>query len=355
MIRKMMAALCLLLALALSIPAAMAETTQAYPANTVLSVVPLTKAQQRLVAYLYGPILDGQQRIELPADTQYDDVGPAMLSLMLDYPELFHLHRSYTISYYQNEPEVATAVNVQYRMDQEAACTTRQAMYAAAVEMLAYVRSPEDIHDALAARVTYGGTSEMRHTAAAALLTGQATCEGYAQALSLLYRIAGIPCGVISGTAVQSAGGPPVSHAWNIAMIDGFTLIDVTWNDQDRTGYCTEWYFGLSTEQMAADHTPDADLAVPLCGTQANWHVRHNAVATEMTDVHRAIGYLVREGTPVNLRIPDPMLYQRIVSDMGNVLEAYNDSCAPGDAFYGSYTWLNCDAQQCVIIDRAAD
>jgi len=354
MIRKVTAALCLLMAMVLCAPLALAELPLVYPADTVLSVVPLTRAQRKLVDHLYEPILQGKTRIELPRNTKYDDVGPAMLSLMLDYPELFHLHRSYTISYYQNEPDIATAVNVQYRMDQEAAQVTRAAMYETAMAFLEQAHTPEAIHDALAAHITYGGETEMRHTAAAALLTGKATCEGYAQALSLLYRLAGIPCGVISGTAVRS-DGLQESHAWNIAAIGGFTLIDATWNDQDRTGFCTEWYFGLSTEQMAADHTPDANLAVPPCGEQANWHLRSGNQAECLEDVLRAVARLVRDGTPVNLRVRDAALYQRIITEPGSILEEYNAWCAPGEEFYGSYTWLNCDAQQCVIIDRVQE
>lgn len=352
--RKVTAAVCALMAALLCLCSAQAELPLAYPADTVLSAAPLTKAQRRLAEYLYSPIMNGEERIELPEGTRYDDVGPAMHSLMLDYPEMFHLHRSYTVSYYQNKPDVATAVNVQYRMSGEAAQVTRAAMYEAAMNILAYADTPEAIHDALAARVTYGGTTEMRHTAAAALLTGQATCEGYAQALSLLYRLAGIPCGVISGTAVRS-DGLQESHAWNIAAIGGFTLIDATWNDQDSTGFCTEWYFGLSTEQMAADHTPDADLAIPPCGVQANWHVRSGNQAESLTDVLEAVARMVRDGTPVNLRVTDAELYRRIVTDPGSILEEYNAWCAPGEEFYGGYTWMNSDAQQCVIISRVQE
>jgi len=329
-----------------------AEMPLVYPAETVISVVPLTRVQSALVSWLYGPVLEGQARIELPEGTRYDDVAPAMKVLMLDYPELFHLDRSYTVSYYQDEPETAIAVTPEYRMDAAHAEKVRAQMYASALEMIWQDRTALGLHDALVARVHYGGETEMRHTAAAALLTGEATCEGYAQALSLVYRMAGIRWGMISGTAVNGEGRTE-NHAWNIAWLGGCTLIDATWNDQERSGYNTHWYFGLSGEQMAADHAVDSDLLVPLCGDQAGWHRQNGAVALTSGQVMQAVQRLAVEGTAVNLRIPDAALYQWITSDIGVLLDEYNTICPEGCGFYGSYVYLTCDTQQCLIIDRA--
>lgn len=332
---------------------ALAELPLVYPARTVLSVVPLTRTQQNLVEYLYEPVLSGQKKIELPSGTRYDDVGPAMQSLMMDYPELFHLHREYTITYYQNAPDKAVAVTPQYRMDAGEAKQVRQRMYDAARAMIRRDSTALGLHDALVDRVTYGGTTEMRHTAAAALLDGLATCEGYAQALSLLYRMAGYPCGVISGVAADSSTGRMENHAWNVAWLSGSTMIDATWNDQERAGWNTHWYYGLSTEQMAADHVPDKDLYVPDCGDQVNWHRYMGGYITTYEEALAAVGRLVRDGTPVNLRIADPWLYAQIVGDTGAFLDDYNRWCSPGSRFYGSYTYLTGEAQLCLILDRA--
>lgn len=334
---------------------AAAELPLVYPAETVVSVIPLTQAQSALVEHLYGPILAGETRIALPQGTRYDDVAPAMKSLMMDYPELFHLHRSYTVTYYQNEPETAIAVNPEYRLEHETAEITREAMYAAALEMIRENPTAEGLHDALLARVTYGGGTELRHTAAAALLAGEATCEGYAQALSLLYRMAGIPCGMITGTGTNSVSGLPEQHAWSIAWLDGYALIDATWNDQERSGYNTHWYYGLSTAQMAADHAPDSDLSVPACGEQANWHRQHGKLVDGATQVHQAVERLVTQGETVNLRIPDAALYAQIAGDMGGFLDEYNALCGEGFGFYGTYTYLTCDAQRCIILDRGGE
>ena len=234
---KRLTALLALLAMLFALPAR-AELPLVYPAETVISVMRLTDAQRRLADYLYAPVLAGEEKIDLPKGTRYDDVGVAMQSLMLNYPELFHLDRTYTISYWQNEPDMAVSVSPAYRMNAWDASAIRQQLYGEALKLIAQDASPLGLHDALVARVSYGGSTEMRHTAAGALLEGLATCEGYAQALTLLYRMAGIPCGIVTGTAVD-AHGRADRHAWNIADIDDYCLIDATWNDQEHLGLNT--------------------------------------------------------------------------------------------------------------------
>lgn len=244
--------------------AACAETELPYDGSTVLSGYALTDTQQALAEALYGPLLRGETRIALPQGTRYDDVTAAMASLTWDYPELFHLDGRYTVSYYRDDPDLATAVRPVYAMDAETAETYRAQMLAIAGELLRQDASPEGLHDALLARVEYADDgSVLSHGAAGALVDGRAVCEGYADALTLLYRMAGIPCGVVEGDVW---GGPEAGwqrHAWNIAMPEGtYTLIDPTWNDFPGGA---RRYFGLSTAEMAADHVPLAGLTLPEC------------------------------------------------------------------------------------------
>ncbi len=342
----------LLLLCMLPVFPARAELPLAYPEETVLCVMRLTRAQRDLAAYLYAPVMAGEARISLPDNTRYADVGPAMQCLMLTYPELFHLGRSYTISYWQNEPDVAIAVNPEYRMDTRTADRLRRQLYGAALSMVQSDATAVGLHDALLARVSYGGTDEMCHTAVGALLQGLATCEGYAQALTLLYRMAGIPCGIVTGMGADSMTGQVSSHAWNIINLGGYSLIDATWNDQEAAGVNTYWYFGLSTSQMAADHTPDADMALPVCSDHASWHRRMGCYAATQEAVYAALRALVEEGTLLNLRITDAALYRRLAADPSGLLDGYNAWCPRGSEFYGRYSYIFCDAQQCMMIMR---
>lgn len=335
-------ALSLLLLLCSLIPAARAdapaELPLPYEADTVLSAAELTDAQRSLAHFLYTPIFNGEERILLPQGTRYGAVAPAMNSLMQDYPELFHLGQDYTIGYYQHQPEIALWVEPQYRLSREAAAALRPDLYLQAYLLADAHPDPLALHDALCSRVVYGGETETRHTAAGALLEGRATCEGYAQALTLLYRMAGIPCGVVVGEAVDSAGQSE-RHAWSIADVGGYTLIDATWNDQDALGLNTHWYYGLSTGQMAADHTPDAGQLLPECGEQANWHLLQDCLISSEEELEAALHALIEEDM-VNLRFTDPTLYDSAAFFVQTCLE-------------GAYSIIRSDAQQCIIIQTA--
>ena len=337
----------LILLLGLIVPAgAMALP---YEAETVLSVQALTAEQAALAEYLYTPIFNMEENIPLPRGTRYADAEAAMTALTRDYPELFHLGRNYSLSYYTLAPEYATAVLPQYRMTAQEAADKRARLYVAAYLAVSENPDPLALHDHVCAVVTYGGDTDMAHTAAGALLDGQATCEGYAQAVTLLYRLAGIPCGVVTGTATDSRGRTD-RHAWNIADIDGYCLIDATWNDQEHLGLNTCWYYGLSTGHMAADHTPDPELRIPLCGAQANWHDRQGYLISSADEADAAIRRLVA-GETINLRIPDRAMYTALTVHLSAWLESYNQR-NPNSPFYGSYSMTCSDSQQCVVIQR---
>lgn len=341
--------LILLTAMLLFIPAAHALTLP-YPEHTVLSVLVLTEDQQALAEYLYTPIFNGRKDIDLPKGTRYDDVAPAMNALMQDYPELFHLGRDYTVSYYRSAPEYATAIQPQYRMTSEEAAQFRAALYAQAYLLADASPDAVTLHDVLCSLTSYGGDTEMRHTAVGALLEGRATCEGYAQALTLLYRMAGVPCGVIVGVATDSAGVTE-RHSWNIAAVNGFTLIDATWNDQDKLSLNTRWYLGLSTGQMGVDHSPDAGQRIPLCGDQDSWHLRQGAIVSTRQEADAALRSLTA-GETVNLRVTDAELYRQLAHATYDFITGYNER-NPDVAFYGTYSVVCSDAQMCVILQRA--
>lgn len=340
----------LLLLLFSSASAQEAVYTPPYGEETVLSGLALTPVQQALAEALYGPVFCHQPHIELPEDTRYDDAAAAMRSLTQDYPELFHLGRHCTIGYYLNEPDLAAYVTPQYRLSAGEAAALREDLYRLCARIIADTQDPLALHDRLCAAAAYApGDTELQHTAPGTLLTGAGTCEGYSQALTLLYRMAGIPCGMVTGTALTTAG-ETLPHAWNIARLNGAcTFIDVTWADQDAAGVITRWYYGLSTAQMAADHTPDAAMCLPDCGEQANWHAQHGFLAHTAADVDAALQRLHATGS-VDLRITDAALYAAISQDFPAWLADFNHRhpTAP----ITDYTLMRCEPQHCLLIRK---
>lgn len=92
-------------------------------------------------------------------------------------------------------------------------------------------------------------------TAYAALVQGQAVCQGYAAAAYRLLREAGIPVRIVTGTAGEYAE----FHAWNLVFADGlYYNLDVTWDDANGNAAC----FMKSDADFPA-HTRDAQFSAP--------------------------------------------------------------------------------------------
>lgn len=99
-----------------------------------------------------------------------------------------------------------------------------------------------------------------------ALVSGETVCDGYAEAVCLLYNLAGIECVCVPGEVTGTG-----THAWNIAKIDGeYTQLDATFDASAglcQYSGCPGVYFRLSDEQMLSDRSYDGfiELCAPKC------------------------------------------------------------------------------------------
>lgn len=74
------------------------------------------------------------------------------------------------------------------------------------------------------------GVGKLVYTSAGALVYGQAVCEGYSRAYKLFMDKRGIPCHILTSTAIN--------HAWNAVQLDGkWYHVDVTWGDPKCNGH----------------------------------------------------------------------------------------------------------------------
>lgn len=346
---------CLLLCLLL--PAtALAEPAAPYAADTILRYAALTPTQQSLVDALYDAALAQEDRVTFDGDVSYDDVKAAMTLLTTDFPELFHLDGAFTIGYGRLTPDVANYVTLGYTMDKARADQLRQALLREA-QALADAASGDAFqrelffHDALCRRVSYSDAGDDHHLATAALFSGAAACEGYAQAMSLLCRLAGIPCSMVYG---QAKGG---NHAWNALLVDGaLCYTDVTWDDQP--GLTVYWYFNLSDEQLAATHRLEEGLALPWPSSDAREYHRvmglRAATLEEAKSLFcRQMAELVRHGQPVRIRFAQRQLYADFVASLDALMDAYNEAAAPEDRFFGAFSWLDGEETACLTLYTA--
>lgn len=85
-----------------------------------------------------------------------------------------------------------------------------------------------------------------------ALVNHDAVCNGYAEALQLLF----LCCGIHSEFVIGKADG--VDHAWNLVELDGkWYHLDATWDDPkpDQGKDTLHAYFNVSDEIMGKSHT----------------------------------------------------------------------------------------------------
>ena len=109
------------------------------------------------------------------------------------------------------------------------------------------------LHDMMTDRSEYD-FSYTNYDAYSALITGKATCQGYALAMNLLCRAAGIPCYAITSNALK--------HMWNVVQVDGeWYQLDSTNDDlaPNMLGHAMHSYVLCSDDYMQADENHSAD------------------------------------------------------------------------------------------------
>lgn len=342
---------------------ALAAPATPYDPGLMLYYPDFSPEKQALFDLIYEGVTDGKAKIDLPDGTRYDDLTQVMQAIQTDCPELLGLGGSYSAGYYQDHPEIALSLTPSYEMDAQAAQELSDAMIQAARSVAAEASGDDFarevyLHDRLCAGTAYDLSGTGAYSVMGPLQYGRGACEGYAETMALLCRLAGLRCGVVSGFADDGAGSQ--SHAWNIVYLDGSpTQLDVTWDDQDAMGYTTRWYLNLTDAQMAADHQADTVLPLPACTAENNnWHVRaglmasDNAVTTELLLTRELERLLRGESAAVDLRFPSATAYQTFVASLDSMLDAFNASRPDGDGFYGSYSVSRSDRQLCFLLMR---
>lgn len=106
-----------------------------------------------------------------------------------------------------------------------------------------------------------------------ALVNKDAVCNGYAEALQLLFACAGIESRFVIGTA------DGVDHAWNLVKInDVWYHLDATWNDPmpDKQGIAIHSYFNVTDDIMAESHTWEKKNYPEAFSMDCNYYVYNN-------------------------------------------------------------------------------
>ncbi|MBQ8312698.1 MAG: hypothetical protein IJX84_05785 [Clostridia bacterium] len=245
----------------------------------------LTVPQQQIFDLAYAGAAQGESRVELPDATAYDDACAALDALMLDCPELCALSGQYSVGYYRDVPQEAIYIDLSYTLPVE----SQQQLVQAASGLVEQARGEEFerewfLHDALCQLVTYDVSAVNQHNAYGALVEGSAVCDGYAKAMALLLRLAGMEAGVAQGVMLETGA----SHAWNLVKVEGsYTWLDVTNDDQpDLTTY---FYYNITDEWLARSHRLES-TGLPQCDDRSvNWHVRNHRFVNNAEEMQKHI------------------------------------------------------------------
>jgi len=119
--------------------------------------------------------------------------------------------------------------------------------------MTAYEKE-KAIHDYIVINTTYDEYNQWpieSHTAYGALVNGVAVCDGYAESLDLLLKMAGIKSKLVYGTMDN------VLHAWNLVEINGQKyFVDATADDptNNTNNYMKYTFFNVPFDYMTKTH-----------------------------------------------------------------------------------------------------
>lgn len=340
-----------------------ASSAQAQPAHAPydmqlsLRYRTLTTAQQQLFDLCYDCVWEGKTQLDTPDGARYADMTIAVNVLRDDAPELCALNPGVTFHYFQDTPDVVNQLTFTYDLpvDHQLIVTGVAMNIAGEASGTPYERELF-LHDALCAMTTYE-TAENAHTAFGAIREGRAVCEGYAKAFTLLCRMSGIPCSMITGKALDLKTGEWVGHGWNLVELDGCCVwTDVTWDDQET---CSHWYFNLTDEWFGKEHCPDDTFRLPACTSdEYAWYAMSNALVPGSQGdqaLFAALARLVRTGEAQELHFEQAQDYARAAYDFEGVWDAYNAQAAPQDQLYGVVLRSYSDNLQNIRISRSAE
>ena len=141
------------------------------------------------------------------------------------------------------------------------------------------------VHDHICELVSYGDASttvEVQHTPYGAYDSGhKVVCEGYSKLFKILVDKLGIADNVLISGYAYSSDGSGGAHMWNeIALEDSWYLLDVTWDDQEKSPSVYYDYFlagsddyGFSSYRtVGEEHTANGDAFILPTLSETMYH-----------------------------------------------------------------------------------
>lgn len=188
------------------------------------------------------------------------------------------------------------------------------------------------LHDYLVTHCKYSENTDQNsesdiYRAYGALVKGDAVCNGYAEALQLMFNCIGVESKFVVGTA------DGIDHAWNLVKLgDNWYHLDATWDDPlpDQGDNASHPYFNVSDEIMSNNHTWDKDDYPNASDMTYNYYV-YNHRYFDSFDEYKTVAY--------------EEMIQHGISRYEAVIEGYTENeddmqfLFDGSYRYGSVNW----------------
>lgn len=134
------------------------------------------------------------------------------------------------------------------------------------------------LHDYLVTHCEYSKDTQQNsesdiYRAYGALVNQDAVCNGYAEALQLLFMCVGIRSEFVIGTADE------IDHAWNLVELDGkWYHLDATWDDPmpDQGEDALHAYFNVSDDIIKESHNWEKENYPAADSMDDNYYVRNH-------------------------------------------------------------------------------
>lgn len=155
------------------------------------------------------------------------------------------------------------------------------------------------LHDYLVTHCRYSSNVEQPagsdiYRAYGALVNEDAVCNGYAEALQVLFACAGIESQFVIGTA------DGIEHAWNLVKIDGVWYhLDATWNDPvpDMGAFAVHSYFNVPDDVLDDTHVWEREDYPEAFSMKCNYYSYNNVYFRDFNEYkYYAYEKMVNEG-----------------------------------------------------------
>ena len=158
-------------------------------------------------------------------------------------------------------------------------------------------------HDYIVKTCTYSANPDQPyqsdiHHAYGCLVNHDAVCDGYAEALQILFDCVGIESYFMTGVASDLVTGTGENHAWNLVKIDGkWYHLDATWDDPEVEGanYApVHWYFNLSDADTERDHSWDREDYPAAVSSDASFYKNSKSYFKSVGDMRHGMTAMMK-------------------------------------------------------------